>query len=213
MPKGDRKRSNSGKRDTATGKIDRSDATPLKQNEAYLFKELIDQSNVYGKLMKQYEEIEFVYQNLLWKRKQIQKGEIEISKTSPIYVTLVGSSLIPLTDKKQVIKDIDEQLKGLKLQRDGVKGQLLHRRDEYIESALRLKTFLEGRYGKYTTKSIGVAKDGTGVRVSAGREKQKKEEQTLFEAEFNDLMKDSELQKEFKEKLDQAKAENKEMEK
>jgi len=180
MTKGDRKRTNGGNRDKATGHIDRSDATPLQQNEAYLFKELIDQSNVYGKLIKQFEDVEFMYQNLNWKRKQIQKGEIEVSKTSPIYVTLVGNSLIPLTDKKQVLKDIDEQLKGLKMQRDGIKGQMIHRRDEYVEAALRLKTFLDGRYGKYTTKSISSGLNETGVRVKEGKDKIKKTEETLF---------------------------------
>jgi hypothetical protein len=207
-----RKRANKvSPREKATSKISRDDAMPLQQNEAYIFKELIDQSNLYGKLMRQYEEIDFTYQNLVYKRKQIQKDEIKISKESPIYVPLLGNSLVPLTDKKKVLKDIDDQLKGLKLQRDGVKGQMVHRRDEFVEAALRLKTFIDNRFGKYTSVSIGAINNGTGVRVKAGKEEEKKKEQKLFEAEFEKIMNDAETQEEFKKALNKAKKENKEL--
>jgi len=209
MAKGDRKRSNTtSKREKATSKISREDATPVMQNEAYIAKEWIDQSNAYGKLKKQFMDIDFMYQTLVTKRKQIQKGEIEVSKTSPIYVKLIGESLCPLTDKKKVLEDIDGQLKSLKLQRDGVKGQLLHRRDEYIESALRLTRFLVERYGKYSSKDISAPKYGTGVRSKVEKKASKKDEETLFEAEFDKIMNDAETQAKFIEANEKAKKDN-----
>lgn len=214
MAKGDRNRSNNkSKRKKATSKISREDAKPVMQNEAYIAKEWIDQSNAFGKLQKQFQDIDFMYQTLTMKRKQIQKGEIEVSKTSPIYVKLIGESLCPLTDKKKVLEDIDQQIKSLKLQRDGVKGQLLHRRDEYIESALRLTRFLVERYGKYSSTEIGAPKYGTGVRSKEEKKASKKDEQKLFEAEFNDIMKDAETQAKFIEATEKAKKDNKKLEK
>ena len=212
MTKGDRQRANKAPRENATKKIDKSDVTPLMQNEAYLFKELIDQSNHYAKLLKQYEEFEFAYQNLTYKRKQIQKGEIEISSTAPIYVPMVGNALVPITDKKMVLKDIDTQLNQLKLQRDSVKGQLSLRGDEYVASALRLRSFMDNRFGKYTTTVITAPAAPTGVRVKTG-EKAKKDEQKIFEAEFNDILNDAETKAKFKDAVEVAKKHNEALEK
>jgi len=218
MSKGDRKRAvkapekKLSPREKATTSISRKDAMPLQQNEAFIFKELIDQSNHYGKLMQQYEQYEFALQNMIYKRKQIQKGEIEISKQSPIYVPLVGNSLCPLTNKKMVLKDIDTQIKQITLSRDGIRGQMIQRRDEYIESALRLRTFIENRFGQYTSTSITVPKQVTGVRTSAGKDQQKATDQKIFEAEFDDIMKSAEKQDEVKAKIAEAIKHNKELE-
>jgi len=214
MAKGDRTRANSSKRDNATTKINRDDAMPLQQNEAYLVQGWVDQSNIYGKLLKQFEQYEFALQNMTWKRKQIQKGEIIVNKDNPVLIPLVGQSMCQVTDKKQILKDLDEQIKSLTISRDGIKSQMIHRRDEYVESALRLLHFLKDRYGKYTTKTLDNKTGmGTGVRVKTGQDKVTKEQEKIFEAEMADILKDAEKQAEFKEAVDKANKHNKELEK
>ena len=212
MAKGDRSRANKSKRDNATAKISRDDALPLQQNEAYLIQGFVDQSNIYGKLLKQFEQYEFALQNMTWKRKQIQKGEITVNKDNPVLIPLVGNSMCQVTDKKQILKDLDEQIKSIQLSRDGIKSQMIHRRDEYVESALRLHNFLKDRYGKYTTKTLDNKTGmGTGVRVKSGQDKVVKEQEKIFEAEMADILKDAETAVKYKEAVKKANKHNKEL--
>lgn len=191
-----RKRSNKNSpRDKAVTKIDRSKAMPLQQNEAYLLKELVDQSNSYGQLLTQFEKYEFALQDLIWKRKEMQKGNIKL----PILLPFAGSSFYSVDDKKKVMEDLETQIKQLTNARDGIDGQMKHRRDEFIETGLRLRTFMDGRFGAYTSTTISVPNQTTGVRVKAGKDVQKKDEQELFKAEFDDIMKSPALKEEFKE--------------
>ena len=214
MTKGDRKRANNSPRTEATKAINRDDAMPLQQNEAYLVQNWIDQSNVYGKLVKQFEQYEFNLQNMLWKRKQIQKGDIKVDKDNPVLIPLVGQAMCQITEKKQVLKDLDDQIKTLTISRYGIKGQMIHRRDEYVEAALRLLSFLKERYGKYTTKKIDDSTGiGTGVRVKAGKAETQKKQETIFEAELEEILKDAEKQAEFKEKAKEAAEHNKKLKK
>lgn len=220
MAKGDRSRSNKKAEPTnitprqkAMSKINKKDAMPLQQNEALVVQEWIDQSNQYGKLMQQFEQYEFTLQNIIWKRKQIQKGEIKINAENPVMIPLVGKAFCQVTDKKQVLKDLDDQIKSLTNARDGIKGQMLHRRDEYIESALRVITFMKERYGKYSSKNIDVGKYHTGARVKAGKKETKKNQEKIFEAEFNEIMKDAAKQAEFKEACKKAEKHNEELKK
>lgn len=193
--KGDRQRAvNKSPREEATKKIDRKGAMPFMQNEAYLLKEVNDQSNLFGKLLKQFEQYEFALQDMIWKRKQVQKGDIKL----PILLPFAGNSLYSVNDKKKVLEDLDVQIKQLTNARDGINTQMIHRRDEYVEAGLRLRTFIDAKFGVYTTKTIGVQNQGTGNRVKTGVTKQKADEKKLFEAEFNDIVNDPELQKEFK---------------
>lgn len=205
--KGERKRAvKPSPREQATGKIDRTKAMPLEQNEAYLLKELVDQSTVFGKLLKQFEQYEFALQDLLWKRKQLQQGKIKL----PIFLPFAGQALYQVNDKKKVLDDLDIQVTQLTNARDGISGQMMHRRDEFIEAGLRLNTFIAARFGVYTTKNIGVQNQTTGVRVKTGSKKAKTDEKKLFEAEFNDIVNSPELQKEMKEASKKAVALNKE---
>lgn len=212
MAKGNRKRSNKEDvknltpRQQATSKIDRSDVMPIQQNEAFIFKELIDQSNMYGKLLKQYEDYEFQLQDLIFKRKQVQQGKIKL----PIYLPLIGNALYCVDDKKRVLKDLDTQIKILTNSRDGIKGQMTQRRDMYVESALRLTNFMKGKFGKYSSKDINVQQYQTGVRVKTTKKEEKKNQEKLFEAEFNDLMKDAQKQAEFHEAAKKAQKKNEE---
>lgn len=213
MAKGDRKRANVDKdkspRKKAVTKPDRSKAMPIQQNEAFMFKDLIDQSNLYGKLLKQFEQYEFAMQDLIWKRKQVQQGKIKL----PIYLPFAGNSLYEVNDKKKVLKDLDKQIEVMQNSINGIKGQMLHRRDEFIESGLRLKDFISARFGIYTTKNIHVPNAATGVRVKTGKHESEDAEKKLFEAEFDDIMKSAEKQNEFKKAVEQAKEENKKLEK
>lgn len=213
MAKGNRKRAKkvvpTTPREKAISKIKRDDCLPLATSEAYLIKEVVDRSQVFGKLMNQWQQQEFLLQDLIWKRKQIQKGKILINKDNPILLPFAGNSFYYQTDKKQVLSDLDKQIEILKNQNNGINGQLTHNRDEFIESGLRLKNFMEGRFGSYTSKGVGVQHMTTGKRVSAGKSKQQNTEKVLFEEEFQELMKDAEKQNKYREAVKKAKDENK----
>lgn len=216
MVKGDRKRSNKkvvkkdaekSKRKQAITKISRDDALPFQQNEAWLFKELVDQSNYFGKLLKQYEQYEFALQDLIYKRKKLQQGKIKL----PILLPFAGNSLYEQNDKKMVLKDLDTQITVIKNSVSGIKSQMIHRRDEFIEAGLRTADFLINRFGKFTSKKVGVDPMQTGVRRKTKTEEKK--DKVLFEAEFDKLLKDPELQKEFKQANEMAKSKNAEKKK
>jgi len=187
-----KKDADKSKRKKAITSISRDEALPLQQNEAYLFKQLVDESNYYAKLLKQYEQYEFAVQDLIYKRKKLQQGKIKL----PILLPFAGNSLYQVNDKKMVIKDLDTQITVLKNSIAGIKSQMIHRRDEFIESGLRTCDFLSARFGKFTSRKVGVDPMQTGVRRKTKTEEKKDE--VLFEAEFDKLMKDPELQKEFK---------------
>jgi len=198
MAKGNRKRTvkkdaDKSKRKQAVSKISRENALPLQQNEAWLFKELVDQSNYFAKLMKQYEQYEFALQDLIYKRKKLQQGKIKL----PIYLPFAGNSLYEINDKKTVLNDLDTQINVLKNSTSAIKSQLIHRRDEYIEAALRTLDFLGNRYGQYTSKKVGIDTYQTGVRRKTKTETEKDE--VLFEAEWDKVLKDPKLQAEMKE--------------
>lgn len=205
--KGDRKRSkkpikkdaDKSKRTQAVTPIKRDEALPLQQNEVWLFKDLVDQSNYFGKLLKQYEQYEFALQDLIYKRKKLQQGKIKL----PILLPFAGNSLYQVNDKKMVLKDLDTQITVLKNSISGIKSQMIHRRDEFIESGLRTCDFLSTRFGKFTSRKVGVDPMQTGVRRKTKTEVKK--DDVLFEAEFDKILKSPELQKEFKEANEMAK--------
>ncbi len=198
MSKGNRKRSNKivkkdvdkSNRKQAVTKINRDDALPLQQNEAWLFKELIDQSNYFGKLLKQFEEYEFALQDLIYKRKKLQQGKIKL----PILLPFAGNSLYQVNDKKMVLEDLDTQINVLKNSVSGIKSQMIHRRDEFIESGLRTLDFLGNRFGKFTSRKVGIDPLQTGVRRKTKAETKKDE--VLFQGEWDKIIKDPKLQKE-----------------
>lgn len=165
---------------------------PLAQAETKYFENLIQLSNTYAKLNQQYHQYKFVLEQMEEKRNQIQKDEIKM----PILMQLGGNSFYQETDKKKVISDMDDQMDRIKNSIRGIKGQLKQREEAFIAAGLDLKSFAERRFGPYKAKDISEDRS------------EAKTDKVLFEAEFEELMKDPELQKEFKAKKEEAKKAN-----
>lgn len=181
-----RKRANSTKSKTEAEVKKTPPSQPLMQQEAQYFQELVETSNRYSALKKQKAQFEYVIGKLNKDRKKIQTGAIKL----PVTITLIPNVMsYPEHDKKKAIKFFDDQLTNYKNSLKALEGQITHRYEEYVESAVRTREFLIARYGKLKAKYIVPARKGI------------EEEDNLFEAEFDKLMNDPET----KEKFDEAK--------
>lgn len=154
--------------------VDRENAVGLYQNETIVFNELVELSNQFAKLKKQYDQYEFIRVNLIARRKKIQKGEIEL----PIQIQLTQDMYYTEGDKKKILKLFDEQIKTITNSVTAVKQQVIVRRDMYIESGLRLLEFAQRRYGQYKPEEFSPR----GVSLN-------KDEQKLTEKEYDELFK------------------------
>ena len=169
---------------------------PLTKVEMQYFQELIDASQRYEAVMKQKAQYEFAIKRMEEDRKKIQTGELDGKFTITVIPKLLSREV---KDKKEILELFDSQLKTYKDMVKALNGQLEHRYEEYVESGLRNKDFLTQKFGKLTVKHI-----------APDRRTAKKEEEVLFEAEFEKLLKDPEVQKEFKEAKEEAVKRNKE---
>ncbi|MFW6121956.1 MAG: hypothetical protein ACOC80_13820 [Petrotogales bacterium] len=192
MAKGNRKRVAKKPKNQSTRP---SDPLPLVQPEADMFQQLIQASNIYGKLRKQKEGYEHVLQELKIKKKRIKKGEIK----PPFLKPLGNKTFYHETDVDKMLKDLDKEIKSIQNAIEGIKGQVEHRKDNYIDEALKIVTYYNKKFNKYKMKEV------TGVRGGSTKEQEEK----LFEASFDELMKDKKLQKEFNKAKQKAIEENK----
>lgn len=156
---------------------------PLMSQEAQYFQELVDVSNRYAALMKQKAQYEFIVKKLQENRKKVQTGEIPLPVTLPLIPNVMNYNE---SKKKTVFKFFDEQITGYKNSVKAIEGQLGHRYEEYVEVAVRTREFLVKRYGGLKGAKIVQARAGV------------KDEENLFEAEFNKLMEDPKTMQEFK---------------
>lgn len=156
---------------------------PLMQPEAQFFQELIDTSNRFQALKKQKEGFEFGIGKLELLRKKIQKDVIK----PPIILPFIPKhSFYYEYDKKEILKLLDEQLTSLKNSVKSLEGQMQHRYDEYAESAGRSKDFINKRYAN------------VGLKTISPKRRESKEEETLFEAEFKEIMESEEKKEEYR---------------
>jgi hypothetical protein len=162
------------KRQETPKTVDRENVVGLYQNETIVFNELVELSNQYAKLKKQYDQYEFIRVNLIARRKKIQKGEIEL----PIQIQLTQDMYYTEGDKKKILKLFDEQIKTITNSVAAVKQQVIVRRDMYIESGLRLLEFAQRRYGQYKPEEFSPR--GVGLN---------KDEQKITEKEYDELFK------------------------
>lgn len=158
---------------------------PLMASEGQFFQELVNASNRYTDLMKQEAQYKFIIKRLETDRKKIQKEVIKL----PITMTLIPKLMsYQEHDKKKVLAVFDEQIKSYNTNLLSLKGQMEHRYEDYLESAARNKEFLNIRFKNAKAKNIVPLRD-------IGE----KDEEVLFEAQFSDLVKDSNKQCQLKE--------------
>jgi len=163
---------------------------PLMEAEARYFQELVDSNNRYQAVLKQRTQYEFAIRKMEEDRTKVQKGELK----GPFNLTVIPKVLTrQVTDKKEILELFDKQLITYKQMVKALNGQVEHRYEEYVESGLRNSEFLQKRFRGATAK-----------KIMPDRKTAKKEEETIFEAEFEKLLTDPETQKEFKKKKKEA---------
>lgn len=173
-----RKRANGNEKQKAAPQI-----APLMQNEAQYFQELVESSNQYSGLLKQKAQFEYIVKQLQDGRKKVQKGEI----TLPVNITVIPKVMsYAENDKKKVLKMFDEQIKVYQQNLNALSSQLTFAYENFTESGIRNKEYLARRFEKAKAKAI--APERTVI----------KDEETLFEAELKDMMKNPEKLEAFK---------------
>jgi len=156
---------------------------PLMQNEAQYFQELVESSNQYSGLLKQKAQFEYIVKQLQAGRNKIQKGEIKL----PVDITLIPKVMTyQENDKKKVLKMFDEQISVHQQNLKALMSQLTFAYENFTESGIRNKEYLTKRFEKVKVKAIVPERT-----VLA-------DEDTLFEAELNDMIKNPKKLEEFK---------------
>ena len=156
---------------------------PLMQSEAQYFQELVESSNQYSGLLKQKAQFEYIVKQLQAGRNKIQKGEIKL----PVDITLIPKVMTyQENDKKKVLKMFDEQISVHQQNLKALMSQLTFAYENFTESGIRNKEYLTKRFEKVKVKAIVPERT-----VHA-------EEDTLFEAELNDMIKNPKKLEEFK---------------
>lgn len=185
-----RKRANADKPKPVESK---ENLRPINQMEATVFQRLIQVSNQYGKLMQQKDEFTTVLEQLKEKRKLVAAGKIEL----PVLLPLGKNKFYQCTDKKDVLIDLDAEIKVLSNAVKGIDGQMQNYQDAYVEAGLAVRDFVDSRFSKYQPKNT----------YSKGCSP-KKEERVLFEKELDEILKDEDNKEELKEAIKTATKEN-----
>lgn len=169
---------------------------PLSQSEGAYFQELVDTSNTYVSLAKQRAQQEWIIKMLEEKRKAVQKGEIPL----PISFTLIPKvATYQENDKKKVLEEIDKAIKVYKDNLKSIMSQYYHRYEEYCETAVRVREFMKRRFAKVKAQKI------------VPDRKIVEDEDKLFDAEIEKLLKDPKVQEEFVKANKKAVEKNKEL--
>lgn len=147
---------------------------PLMQPEADYFNELVTASNQYSDLLKQKAQYQFIVGQLTENRKKVQKDEIKL----PVGIVLIPKVMTyQEDDKKKVLQMFDKHIKIFNTNLTTIESQLEFAYENFTESGIRNKELLMRRFEKTIVKNI--ASERTIV----------KGEETLFEAELNDMVK------------------------
>jgi len=156
---------------------------PLSQTEGQFFQELVNSSNAYAALLKQRDQYDYVIKRLQADRKKIQTGEIKL----PVIMTIIPKVMSYMEDdKKKVLKLIDDQITTYTSMVKGLQGQIELRQEQFIESGVRNREFLASRFKEAKAKQIVPLRDVA-----------KKDEETLFEADFKELLESESKKEEF----------------
>lgn len=175
-------------------KIREGKVKELAVNETAYFKELEGSSNAYVGLLKQRSQMEFTVRKLIEIRTKIQKGEIPMPLTK---VLIPNIWLQTVTDKKEALKWFDVEIEKLNNSIKSSTGQIQKRYDDYVESAVRNREFLNRKYVNLKAKDIVPERNVI------------KDEEILFEGTVKDLIANKGKQEEFKKAKEEAVKRNK----
>jgi hypothetical protein len=175
-------------------KLPEPNIRPLDRMEAQNVQYLFQINQQYGKLTQQYEEYKLIVRQLTERRKDVQQGKIEL----PILLPLSRNKFYQCSNKKVILKELDEEIEVMTDAMRGVEGQVKNNRDALISAGLSVLAWSKKRFEQYKPENV----------YSKGCSPTK-DEKVLFEAELDDIEKNPKAQKELEEALEVAKKENK----
>jgi hypothetical protein len=171
-----RKRSNKKPATPTLEELLKGRVPPLMPVEETYPTELKDCSARYNGVLQQKANYDFILKRLQENRKKVQKEEVK----APFFMPLIPKTLFyQTTDKKEVLKMFDEAIKSYTNTIAGLNGQVEQRYEEYVESGVRNREFYAKRFGNIKAKDI-----------MPDRNTALAEEETLFEAEFEEMLKE-----------------------
>ena len=152
---------------------------PLTNLDGNKIQEMVDLNNTYAALVKQITQYDAAIKMLQIRRDQINKGEISL----PVMMQITRTLFHAEADKIKVLKHLDDEIRNLKLAKDGLAGTMERRRDEFVGSVIRVSRLLGIKVKDCEIKSVG------GIRPS---DKQtEKDEQKMLEKDLEKIMKDN----------------------
>jgi hypothetical protein len=155
--------------------VKKQNIAPLHAKEGQLLQNFANLATNYDKLLKQQQQYKFVVKSMYDTRKKIQDGEI-----TALHITVAPGTTAPLTNKKEMIEYIDDQIKTMNQALLGINGQVEHKKDLFIESGLHLRSWCDSRFGKYKPSEVTGFRGGKAKAIEA-------DEKVLFEQAFEDL--------------------------
>lgn len=192
-----RKRAN--KKEAEVQPISKAPVIPLDGRIIQELNYLVEASKTYVKMSQQLQQYEFAVSTLEANRKRAQKGEL-----TKINVPVAPQCTEELTDKKIIIKYLDDQIKTVKNSTLGIRGSLQNKTDLYIEAGLRITKLFESIYKGHEIQRISGTRGKTGEATND-------EERKLFEASFDEITKSEKVKAEFEKAKKEAVKQNKKM--
>ena len=149
---------------------------PLTNLDGNKIQEMVDLNNTYAALVKQITQFDAAIFSLQKIREQVNKGEISL----PVMMQISRTVFHAEPDKAKVLKHFDDEIRNLKLAKDGLMGTKERRRDEFVGSVIRVSRLLGVKVKDCEIKSVG------GIRPS---DKQtEKDEQAILEKDLDKLI-------------------------
>jgi len=150
---------------------------PLTAQDGENLQNMVDVNNTYAALLKQQSQYDAAIHMLKIRREQVANGTLKL----PVMIQVTRTISYAESDKVKVLKHLDDELRGLELAKQGVTGTLEYRRDNFVESLLRVSKMLNEKSKNFEVKKVS--------GVFPGSEDMKKSEEKVLEKEFNKMLK------------------------
>ena len=150
---------------------------PLEPKDGRHLQEMIDLSNTYATLLKQYNQYDVMITVLKKRKAQFTSGELK----PPVMITISHNMSYAENDKEKIINYFNQEINNLEIAKSAAYNLIQHRRDEYMEAVIRIHRFLGEK-----VKGREVTKVRTARQPDA---KTAEEEKKLLEKELDELNK------------------------
>jgi len=150
---------------------------PLEPKDGRNLQEMIDLSNTYATLLKQYNQYDVMITVLKKRKAQFISGELK----PPVMITISHNMSYAENDKEKIINYFNQEINNLEIAKSAAYNLVQHRQDEFMEAVIRIHRFLGEK-----VKDREVTKVRTARQPDA---KTAEEEKKLLEKELDELNK------------------------